>query len=198
MVYSIGITGSIGTGKSAVGKILQDKGIFVIDTDLIVHELLSNQSPLQNQVLAIFGKDILDESGVINRKKLGKIVFDDPQARKKLEAILHPAVLLRCREILSKQPSDSIAAILVPLLFEAKLEANYDEIWCIIANEEIIIERLKKRDNFQELATRKRLAAQMPQADKMKLSHRIIDNSGSLDSTKLQVDKALSLIPTKF
>src|SRR5271156_6190816 len=117
----VGITGTIGSGKSTVGKILASMGVPVIDTDLVVHELLSTPNAVRAAVVERFGSEITkpDAGGAIDREKLGAIVFHDQQARRDLEAITHPAVLLECRRRAQEHKDRKVVAFLVPLLFEA-------------------------------------------------------------------------------
>src|SRR5262249_54364555 len=144
---TIGITGTIGSGKSTVGQILKDMDIPVIDTDEIVHSLLASDEETRALVVSRFGEGILDKtspSGGINRKALGEIVFRDDQSKKALENILHPRVRQTCRRKIdewSKNPSTKVIATLVPLLFEANLGSEYDQNWAVITSEETLKER---------------------------------------------------------
>lgn len=188
----IGITGTIGSGKSAVGKILSDYGVPVIDTDQIVHSLLAQAGPVKTAVIDRFGNDILDSSaneGQIDRIKLGRLVFGSEQARKDLETIVHPAVILECRRLTSvlANQGQPVVAVLVPLLFEANVTGEYDEIWTVISSDQILRRRLKERDRLTDQEIDSRLAAQWTQERKAAASHRVIDNSGHLDDTSKQV-----------
>lgn len=195
--YIIGITGTIGSGKSSVGKMLVEQGVAVIDTDLIVHELLSSHSTTQKAVVERFGDEILDHENTvsnrpsIDRRKLGAIVFHDAKARKDLESIVHPAVILECRKRISELKDRKIVAVLVPLLFEAGLQREYDEVWTVMTHEPVLAERLKSRDRLSDTAIEERLAAQWTQEKKASLSQSIIDNSGSVDETRRQVHTLL-------
>lgn len=189
----IGITGTIGSGKSAVGKIIMECGVPVIDTDQVVHSLLAQDGPVKIAVIDRFGRQILDSSasaeGEIDRMKLGRIVFANESARKDLETIVHPAVILECRRLIAtmSQQGESIVAVLVPLLFEANVTGEYDEIWTVVTSDSVLRERLKKRDKLSDSEIDDRLAAQWDQERKAASSHRVIDNSGSLEETAKQV-----------
>ncbi len=201
--YLIGITGTIGAGKSTVGKILESRGIPVIDTDKVVHELLKTDHGAKNAIRDRFGESTitLDENGqeTVDRVALGKVVFSDGEARKALEAILHPLVILECRRkvaaltspLIPFIPGRPLVAILVPLLFEANLESEYDEIWCIYTEEETLRERLKKRDKMSSTEIDNRLATQLPQEEKMRRSKHVIDNSHSESKTAENIDAIL-------
>jgi dephospho-CoA kinase len=194
MSIVLGITGTIGSGKSAVGKILETLGVPVIDTDEIVHELLTCSGNVRTAAIERFGQGILrdDGSGEIDRNKLGAIVFSDQQARRDLESIVHPAVLEQYRLRARRQSDQPVVAVLVPLLFEAGIESEFDQIWTVIASEQVLRERLARRDNLSNNDIERRLMAQLPQATKAERAHQTIDNSKSLDETKRQVELLLN------
>lgn len=187
--FVIGITGTIGSGKSTVGSILEELGVPVVDTDTITHNI-QNSEKVRRAVVERFGKNILsdDGTGKIDRKKLGALVFKDPVAKRDLEALIHPAVILESRRCVAANSDKPIVAILAPLLFEAKVQGEYDEIWAIVAKEEVLRERLAKRDNLSNELITQRLAAQLPQEEKARLSSVVIDNSTSREDTKRQVE----------
>lgn len=179
----LGITGTIGSGKSTVGSMLQSKGIPVIDTDAIVHDLLANSQSTKTRVAEHFG--------TIERSELAAKIFNDKQAKKDLEAILHPEVIVACRKAASDLGSAPVIAFLVPLLFEANLQNEYDQIWSVQVEEKELRSRLKSRNNFTDGEIDARLANQLPQAVKSSKAHYTIDNSGSLEKTREQVEKFL-------
>ncbi len=185
----IGITGTIGSGKSTVGSILEELGVPVIDTDTITHEV-QNSEKVKRAVVERFGKAILtdDGTGRIDRKKLGALVFKDPAAKRDLESMIHPAVILESRRCVASHSDKPFVAILAPLLFEAKVQGEYDEIWAVIANENVLRERLAKRDDLSNHLITQRLAAQFSQEEKARLSSVVIDNSTSREETKRQVE----------
>lgn len=196
--FVLGITGTISSGKSAVGRLLQKRGIPVIDTDLVVHELFAEDEATKHAISDQFGAAVMEENGngtrKVNRRKLGEIVFKDASLRKKLEAIVHPNVILACRrkvQILSAEP---IVAILVPLLFEANLSGEYDEIWSVFTNEEILRKRLRERDKLSDAEIDHRLAAQLSQDEKARRANQVIDNSSSEAETERQVNLLLDKI----
>jgi dephospho-CoA kinase len=185
----IGITGTIGSGKSTVGGILEELGVPVIDTDTITHEV-QNSEKVKRAVVERFGKTVLtdDGTGKIDRKKLGALVFKDPAAKRDLESMIHPAVILESRRCVASHSDKPFVAILAPLLFEAKVQEEYDEIWAVIANEKVLRERLAKRDDLSDDLITQRLAAQFSQEEKARLSSVVIDNSTSREETKRQVE----------
>lgn len=186
--YVIGITGTIGSGKSTVGNILEELGVPVIDTDTITHEV-QNSERVKRAVVERFGKAVLtdDGTGKIDRKKLGALVFKDPAAKRDLESMIHPAVILESRRCVAAHSDKPIVAILAPLLFEAKVEGEYDQIWAVIAKEEVLRERLAKRDDLSSDLITQRLSAQFSQEEKARLSSVVIDNSANREETQRQV-----------
>lgn len=197
--FVIGITGTIGSGKSAVGSILTEMGIPVIDSDKVVHDLFSTNKILKERLVAEFGPAIVGESGVgIDRKALGKIVFSDPKAKEQLEDIVHPLTIEACLKELSKYSGQKIVAILVPLLFEAAPHLGYDETWAVITDEKILLDRLTDRDKISTEQAIQRLNAQFSQEKKAKSSTHVIDNSGSLEQTTAQVHDLVSKCRTSI
>lgn len=179
----LGITGTIGSGKSTIGSMLQTKGVPVVDTDVIVHDLLANSQAIKTRIAERFG--------TIERSELAAKIFSDKQAKKDLEAILHPEVIVACRKAASDLGDAPVVAFLVPLLFEANLQDEYDQIWSVQVDEDELRTRLKNRNNFTDAEIDARLANQLPQAVKSSKAHYTIDNSGSLDNTRRQVETLL-------
>jgi dephospho-CoA kinase len=188
----IGITGTIGSGKSQVGKCLEEMGVPVIDTDKVVHYLLSADTATRQAVVSRFGAEIQLPDGAVNRSVLGALVFTDEAARKDLEAIVHPAVRKECRRQLDALKDAAIAAVLVPLLFEAGMANQYDEIWTVVTDDSVLRNRLKQRDKMTDAEVERRLSAQWPQSKKAQLATRTIENSGSIDQTQDQVRKLVT------
>lgn len=187
-----------------MGKILARQGIAVIDTDQVVHELLSSDEATKKSILNQFGAAVFAANPCqgeplppVDRKALGALVFSDPQKRRNLEAILHPNVILNCRKRvkdLSESGTSSrfpLVAILVPLLFEAKLEKEYDEIWSVFTEESVLRQRLGERDKLSQAEIENRLAAQLPQSEKARRAGQVIDNSGTPEETERQVNLLL-------
>lgn len=192
-VYVIGVTGSIASGKSLVGQQLQKLGVGVFDVDHLTHELLNNPGPTYDQVIARFGADIAPVSGgPIDRKKLGAIVFSNADARRDLEAIMHPAIAeLRNQRIQQMAKSHTIVAVLVPLLFETNSQDQYNETWMVSVHEDIQLVRVMVRDGVSEEEAQRKIDAQWPQSQKAKLADRVISNSGSPEQTFSRVQQVL-------
>lgn len=187
----LALTGGIACGKSEVGRILSDERFSVLDTDAVAHELMRAGAPVFETVVERFGKLILGPDGEINRAQLGQIIFDDPAAREVLNGLVHPAVIQTTDEWIAAQcAAGREAAVLVPLLFEAGWTRGWDAVVCVIADEEVVFQRLEKRGLSEEEAC-KRVAAQMPLVEKKDRSDFYIENNGSLEALH---SKALNLL----
>lgn len=188
--YLIGITGSLGTGKSLVGSILKKLGVYVIDTDEIVRNVLSYKNEITKKIVGEFGTNALSSNGSINRKYLSSIVFSNKIKLKKLESIIHPEVQKKLTLFFKLNKNKKIIAVLIPLLFECNMQKFYDESWCVVCNKKIQLKRLKARRYLLKDALA-RINAQFPQSRKAKMADFIINNSGSSLTTKKQVVKRI-------
>jgi dephospho-CoA kinase len=189
MALVVGLTGGICTGKSTVSRMLAELGAAVVDSDAIVHEI---QAPGQRAYAAIvraFGPEILDATGRVDRRRLGAMVFADPERRAELEAILHPAVIAesdrRVREALAA--GAQLVVVDAALLVEVGRHRTFPRLIVVSATEAEQLERLKARNGLTDAEGRQRLAAQMPLVEKRRQAHHVIENSGSLEVTAAQV-----------
>lgn len=171
--YLVGITGSIGTGKSTVCKLLLDLGYHVIDCDKISHEILDTVA--KDKVLESFGSSILDNN-LINRKKLGQIVFSDVAKKKQLENILHPIIKEEVLRI-NKEFNDKISFVEIPLLYETNFKDICNYVIVVSVDRNTQIERIKARDKISSSEANRRIEAQMDLNIKCKLADYVIDNS---------------------
>lgn len=179
----IAITGSIGSGKSSVGSYLREKGYTVIDTDKLVHEFYQSSNILYDAVLDVFGINILDESGEIDRRKLGTIVFDNPLALNDLESIVFPAV----ENYIVSFPDNALSFFEVPMLFESEMDFLFDSILMIDIDRDLSFLRLVNRGISKEDA-QKRLDHQMSSALKIEKSDKVIHNNGTIDDLYHSID----------
>ncbi len=194
--YIIGLTGNLGSGKSAVRLVLQELGARGIDADLLTHEVMRRGSPAWFAITRLYGFGILDLKGEINRKKLGAIVFANPNALARLEQILHPAVHERIKDIL-RQEKPRIVVIEAVKLIEAGLHTWCDAIWVVTCKPEIQIERVARDRHMSVQDARARLGAQGSIDEKLKFANVVIDNSGDINATRALVQRAWNAIDLK-
>ncbi|HUS84190.1 MAG: dephospho-CoA kinase [Anaerolineales bacterium] len=192
--YVIGLTGNIATGKSVVRKMLEHLGGYGIDADALAHRAMAKGAPGYPLVLRIFGEWVLDEEGQIDRQKLAKIAFSDPMALEQLEIIVHPLVA-HAVDLLIRRANQSVVVIEAIKLLESDLAAGCDTIWVVDAPAELQIARLMHKRKMSEAAARQRIAAQSPQALKLRAAKVMVRNNGSFESTWDQVQDAWSKIP---
>jgi len=178
----IGLTGSIGSGKSTVAAMLREHNIPVIDADELAREALFETGVL-DKIRERFGDRIFLDSRTINRKRLGEIVFAHKQALIDLENIIHPEVEKLYNKKLEelKKHNYQVIFYMVPLLFEKNLQNRVDKTLLIIASEETLLERIAKRDSLTKQEARLRLRAQMSNEEKISKADEIIENNGTVD-----------------
>jgi len=185
----IGLTGNIGTGKSTVAEMLAELGAEVIDADKVAHEMMRPGTPVHAAVVEAFGPEVLSPDGKIDRRLLGTLVFTDPAALARLEAITHPATI----EAISRRISVTFARVVAVeaiKLFEAGMADAYDSVWVTTCRPEQQIERVVAERGLSRAEAKQRLWAQPPQEDKVARADVVIDNSGSLSQTREQVEAA--------
>ena len=192
--YVIGLTGNIATGKSVVRKMLEHLGAYGIDADALAHRAMAKGAPGYNLVLKAFGDWILDDEGQIDRGRMAKIAFSDPDALQKLEAIVHPLVA-HAVDLLIRRAKQSVVVIEAIKLLESDLAPGSDTIWVVDSTEELQIARLMHKRNSSEAAARQRIAAQSPQAMKLRAAKVVLRNDGSFEDTWNQVQVAWGKLP---
>jgi dephospho-CoA kinase len=177
----IGLTGGIASGKSSVAALLERQGIPVIDADQLARDVVLPGSAALRQIAADFGTQVLDAAGALDRTALAGVVFADPGARKKLEAIVHPAIKELAEKELAalRESGETVAVYMAPLLIEAGATDRVDEIWVVYVDRETQLQRLMARDGISREQAAQRLAAQMPMAEKASFGRVVIDNCGS-------------------
>ena len=185
----LGLTGSIASGKSFVADSFVECGAILVSADLLAREVVNPGSPTLAKLVDAFGLEILTPGGSLDREVMAQTVFSDPVARHLLESITHPAIayLAECRLTeLNRSPHDLIVYE-APLLFEAGAESRVDQVLVVVVDPIAQLERLLQRDNLSEPEARQRISAQWPQADKVQKADFVIDNSGSLQQTRVMV-----------
>ncbi|MCX7608269.1 MAG: dephospho-CoA kinase [Anaerolineales bacterium] len=191
--YVIGLTGNIATGKSVVRRMLEHLGAYTIDADVLAHRAIAKGAPGYKPVIETFGKFILDEQGEIDRKKLGRIVFNDPQAMAQLEAIVHPLVE-QAIDVMIQRTIQRIVVIEAIKLLEGKLASACDTIWVTYAPEALQKARLMQKRGMSEAEALERIRAQSPQELKTAAANVVIHNTGSFEDTWKQVLAAWKVI----
>lgn len=194
IMYIIGLTGNIATGKTTACNILKALGAQIIDADLLVHRLLAKGHPVYQQVVAAFGAQILRENGEIDRARLGRLVFSSPDSLRRLEAITHPAVDNMVQHEIASSGADVVVIDAVKLL-ESGISKRCNAVWVVIAAQEQQFERLTRRRGMTDADAWQRLHAQAPQDEKVRQANVVIDNSGSVDETEAQIRHAWAAIP---
>jgi dephospho-CoA kinase len=202
-VYLIGLTGNIACGKSTVLDLLRQRGAHVLDADRVTHELQAPGQPVYQAIVAEFGVGILSApGGPIDRRALAAIVFADPAALRRLEQLVHPAVRERIMGWLESvgdgawgmgertDPHPPVAVIDAIKLLEGGWKQVCDAIWVVTCAPEQQLARLIATRGMSEAEARARIAAQPPQADKVAQANVLIDNGGTLEATRQQVDAA--------
>jgi len=187
-----GLTGGLGSGKSTVAARLRQRGVPVIDADALAREVVAPGSAGLAEVVAAFGARVLRDGG-LDRARVASIVFGDPAARQRLEAITHPRIqaLRDARLAELAAAGEPLAGYEVPLLFERGLDTNLRPVVVVNVPEPVQIERARRRDQATEAMVRARLDAQLPLADKAARADYVIDNSGSLAATEAATDRVL-------
>lgn len=188
---NIGLTGGIATGKSTVSRLLAERGAAIIDADVIAREIMEPEHPVLAAVSERFGPGVLNADGTLNRKKLGEIVFSNPEERKALEALTHPAIRAemkqRMEELEAADPHRLVVAD-IPLLYESGLDPLFERIMVVYVPREVQLTRLMLRDGLSKEAAEQRINAQMDIEIKKERADILIDNSGGLEETKRQID----------
>lgn len=185
----VGLTGGIGSGKSSVAARLAELGAVVIDSDRLAREVVEPGTDGYAAVVARFGGEILTPDGAIDRAALAARIFNDPAARKDLEAIVHPRVRARTAEIAQSAPANAIVVNDVPLLVEAGLHPAYNLVLVVMASEETRIARLAASRGMAETEARSRIAAQATDEQRRAVADVLLDNDGTLEHLHHEVDR---------
>lgn len=185
----VALTGGIGTGKSTVLGMLETRGLPTIDADVLARQVVAPGSAGAEAVRARFGPGVLGADGVVDRRALAAIVFADPQARRDLERIVHPAVYAAIGDWFDRLPPSTRWAVAdIPLLFETGRQAEFDRVVVVACTPAEQLRRVMARDGLTEADARGRRDAQWPIADKVARAHDVIWTTGSLAETERQVD----------
>lgn len=192
----VGLTGGIASGKSTVAKILERLGAAIVNADVLAREVVEPDREAWKDIVDQFGSEVLQPNQTLDRRKLRTIIFNDPQARKKLEAIIHPRVRARAEEKFREHAAAGFALVVyeVPLLFEAHIHEWLRPVVLVACDFDSQRQRLELRDQIDSAAAQKIIDAQMSLDEKRRLADYVIENNGSLSDLERQVREVLAKI----
>lgn len=185
----IAITGSLGTGKSTILKILQNLGFMTFSCDSVVKELYEDLE-IKKRVVEIFGKEILEPNGRLDKRKILEKILENQELRRKLEDLFHPLVKEKLLEFINNNKGEKILFFEVPLLFEVGWEYLFDEVWVVTCSEKVQKERILKR-GFDERLSEKILKLQLSLKEKEKRAHRVIFSEKSFEDLEREIREML-------
>ncbi|QNE22326.1 dephospho-CoA kinase [Kribbella qitaiheensis] len=184
----VGLTGGIGAGKSAVSRLLGERGAVVIDSDVLAREVVARGTDGLAEVVDVFG-DVLTSEGELDRPAVGRIVFGDADARRKLEAIIHPRVRARAAEIEAAAPEDAVVVHDIPLLVETGQADKFELVLVVDVAPELQLQRLTELRGMTDEEAKQRIASQASREDRLAAADVVVDNSGSLGELARRVDE---------
>lgn len=195
----IGLTGGIGSGKSTVSDILKEQGIPVVDGDRIAREVVEPHRPAYEKIVRAFGTEVLQQDGTLNRKRIGEIVFSDPEKLSILNSITHKEIYRVILERLEslKETGTALVFLDVALLFETGFDQLTDRVWVVDAPDAVRVERIQKRDGLKKEEILKRIQSQMSRELRNSKGNLILDNSTSREELKAQILQELKKYESK-
>jgi dephospho-CoA kinase len=190
-MLKVGLTGGIACGKTLVRRRLEERGIPTLDADAVVHRLLQAGTDVTRQIAESFGAEVIASDGSVDRKALGAIVFRDEEARKRLNAIVHPAVWREIERFFEEKEkaTDSVAVVDAALMIETGSYQRYDRLVVVHCTPELQLERLMARDGLSREDAERRIRSQMPIDRKLPFADFLVDTSGSFEETLKQTDE---------
>ena len=183
----VGLTGGIGSGKTTVKNFFDELGAPTIDADEISHRITKPGQAAFDEVVALFGQESLDETGNLDRKRLRALIFDEPDLKQQLEAIIHPRVRAQIRTF-ADRVDYPYCIFCIPLLLETGAQSTVDRVLVVDAPEELQVVRVSRRDNTAEQQTRSIIRSQAGRAERLRAAHDIIVNDGNISDLKTRVE----------
>jgi dephospho-CoA kinase len=183
----VGLTGGIAAGKSAVSGMLEDLGAVVIDADVLAREVVRTGTPGLDAVVAAFGEEDLGADGELDRPAMARLVFGDEDARRRLEAIVHPLVFERIVELEAAAPQDAVVVHDIPLLAESGRAGTFDAVLVVDAPAEVQVARMVHDRGWSEAEARARIDAQASRQDRLSIATHVNDNTGTLEDLRNRV-----------
>jgi dephospho-CoA kinase len=193
-ILRVGLTGGVASGKSTVSAILAGLGAVVVDADLLAREVVARGTDGLAEVVAAFGEGVLTPEGDLDRPAVGAIVFGDAEQRRRLEAIIHPRVRARAAEIEAAAPPGSIVVHDIPLLVETGQAAGFDAVVVVDAPSDLQVERMTSTRGMSEADAQARIAAQATREDRLAAATFVVDNAGSMDDLRQQVEQVYAAL----
>jgi dephospho-CoA kinase len=195
-VKLIGLTGGIASGKSTVARILERLGAAVINADVLAREVVEPGTEAWKEIVQAFGNEVLQPDQTLDRQKLRALIFNQPEARKKLESIIHPRVRALAEERIREHGAAGYAVVVyeVPLLFEGNLHEWLRPVILVACDVDTQRQRLQQRDRLGAAEAQKHIAAQMSLEEKRRLADYVIENNGSLEDLEREVQAVLEKI----
>jgi len=192
----VGLTGGIASGKSTVAKILESLGAAIVNADTLSREVVEPDRDAWKEIVAAFGAGVLQPDQSLDRQKLRTIIFNNPDARRKLESIIHPRVRALAKQRIREHTAAGYGVIVyeVPLLFEGNLHEWLRPVILVACDVDTQLQRLQQRDGLDRAQAQRHIDAQMSLAEKRRLADYVIENNGSLDELKRQVEAVLEKI----
>ncbi len=189
MTKVIGLTGGIGSGKSTVSQCLAELGAVIIDADKVGHEAFKPNTEAWREVVAAFGRQLITSSGEIDRKKLGEIVFSQPESLSRLNQIMHPRMydMMKAQIEEYRRQGVDVVVIEAAILIEANWTSLVDEVWVTVAPEATVLKRLKEQRGLAEEETLARIRSQLSSEERVKHADVVINNDGEPDEVKATV-----------
>jgi dephospho-CoA kinase len=183
----VGLTGGVASGKSTVSALLQELGAVLIDGDLLAREVVARGTPGLDAVVAEFGPELLTPDGDLDRPAMGRLVFADEGARRRLEAIIHPLVFERIRELEAEAPAGAVVVHDIPLLAESGRADTFDAVIVVDVPEEVQVQRMLDQRGWTEDDARSRIAAQATPEQRRAIATHLIDNTGTREELRDRV-----------
>ncbi len=185
----VGLTGGIGSGKSAVSALLAEHGAVVIDSDVLAREVVAAGTPALAEIISSFGTEVVTAAGELDRAAMARRVFGDDAARQRLEAIIHPRVRARAAEIEREAAADAVVVHDVPLLVETGQADSFDVVVVVDTAPEVQVERLVEHRSMTPAEARARMAAQVDREQRLAAADLVLSNDGSLTQLRAAVDQ---------
>ena len=198
MTTRVGLTGGVASGKSTVAAMLAELGAVIIDADVLAREVVAKGMPGLDSVVAEFGEELLGTDGELDRPAMGRLVFNDEAARKRLEAIVHPLVFERIVELEEQAPADAVVVHDIPLLAESGRGRTFDAVIVVDAPPELQVERMTTDRGWTAQDAESRIAAQADREDRLSIATHVIENTGTREDLRRRVAEVFAeLVPGK-